>query len=254
VGGLTVVHALRARSPEVEIRYLGDTARLPYGTKSPHTVKKYALTCLNHLESLGPLSGLVVACNTASAHAVPAIRDYVGSRFPVWGVLEPGAESAAKSSKSGRIGVLATPGTITSGGYEQAIRRNRPDALVVSRPAALLVPLAEEGYTEGPVVDAVLSDYLSPLLDESIDTLVLGCTHYPLLKPAIQRWFREREEHILIVDSAQAAADRVCADYEVETAGQRGELLIMVTDGGKRFREIACRFLGETPLIREVDI
>jgi len=209
---------------------------------------------LSHLESLGPLSGLVVACNTASAHAIPAICEHVGGQFPVWGVLEPGAIKAATCSPSGRIGVLATPGTVQSQGYEKAICRERPDAVVISRSAALLVPLAEEGYSSGPVVEAVLSDYLPPLLAEGIDTLVLGCTHYPLLAPAIERWFLEREQKIDIVDSAQATAEVVRESFHGHATHNSENLLIMVTDGGERFREIASRFLGEDPEIREVDL
>ena len=178
----------------------------------------------------------------------------MAGRFPVWGVLEPGAKSAGLRSVSGNIGVLATPGTIESGRYEEEILRVRPQARIYSRAAALLVPLAEEGYTEGPIVNAVLSEYLAPMRETNIDTLVLGCTHYPLLAPAIASWFQERNHPIQIVDSALATAEAVAAAASTPDAVAKGSLSVMVTDGGTRFRNIATRFLGTDPRIQEIDL
>ena len=252
VGGLTVVRAIRRAAGHVAIRYLGDTARLPYGTKSPRTVVRYAIACVDRLLAEGPLDGVIVACNTASAHALDALREHLGTWPPVDGVIEPGARAAAELTTEGRIGVIATAGTVRSGRYEAAIRALLPGAAVVTCPAPLLVPLAEEGYTEGRVVDAVLDDHLEPLLDQGIDTLVLGCTHYPVLQPAIEAWFAARHHPVAIVDSATAVAREVSARFG--PGGARGPLDVQVTDAAERFVGVAHRFLDEPVELELVDI
>jgi glutamate racemase len=229
--------------PGLNIRYLGDTARLPYGTKSPQTVVRYAGGCVRKLLERGALSGLVVACNTASAHSLGPLRQLVD--LPVYGVIEPSAHVAVQTTKSGRIGVLATEGTVQSGRYQEVIRKMRPDVWVEMKSAPLLVPLAEEGYQSGPVVDAVLTDHLSGFLGSGIDTLVLGCTHYPMLETAIDAWFRSQGQEVTIVDSACAVAEWVRDRLNPETTAGRGNLEIMVTDAAARFQKIAERFLGE---------
>jgi glutamate racemase len=254
VGGLTVVRAIRRAAGNVSIRYLGDTARLPYGTKSPRTVVRYAIACVDRLLAEGPLDGVIVACNTASSCALPALREHLGPSPPVSGVIEPGARVAAERSRSGRIGVIATAGTVRSGCYEAAIRSILSDATVVARATPLLVPLAEEGYTEGAVVSAVLDDHLAPMLDHEIDTLVLGCTHYPVLQAAIEGWFAAHGRPVAIVDSASAVAREVASELGPGAAGSGGSLEVQVTDDAERFVEVATRFLEEPISLELVDL
>ena len=254
VGGLTVVRAIRRAAPTVSIRYLGDTARLPYGTKSPRTVVRYAIACVDRLLGEGPLDAVIVACNTASAHALDALREHLGPVPPVSGVIEPGARVAVERTKTGRIGVIATSGTVRSGRYEAAIRALLPEATVVARPTPLLVPLAEEGYAGGEVVRSVLDDHLGPLLDHDIDTLVLGCTHYPVLQDAIEAWFSARGRPIEVVDSASAVAREVATTQGSAEAGEPGALEVCVTDDAERFFTVASRFLDEPVSLELTDL
>src|SRR5277367_750407 len=202
LGGLTVVRALRAALPNEDIVYLGDTARVPYGTKGPATVVKYALGCARHLVGRG-VKAIVIACNTVSAVAPDRLR--IELDLPVLGVIEPGARAAVAATRNGKIGVLATNATIASGAYPRAVSAISTRAETVGQAAPLLVPLAEEGWTEGEVPRLAVRRYLEPLLRENIDVIVLGCTHYPLLRGVI-----ESEAHALmgdavtIVDSASA--------------------------------------------------
>ena len=182
VGGLTVVSALRQRLPGESILYLGDTARLPYGSKSPDTVTRYTRRNIEFLTERG-VKAVVVACNTASALALPTSTCM---DVPTWGVIEPGARKAAAVSR-GRVGVIATEATVRSDAYPQALRAIRPDLEILSQACPLFVPLVEEGWHDDPVTEEVAERYLRPLLDAGVDTLVLGCTHYPLLKPVLQR-------------------------------------------------------------------
>ncbi|RPH56342.1 glutamate racemase, partial [bacterium] len=181
VGGLTVVSALRRRLPGESILYLGDTARLPYGSKSPETVTRYTRRNIEFLTERG-VKAVVVACNTASALALPHLEPLV----PTWGVIEPGARKAAAVSR-GRVGVIATEATVRSDAYPRALRALRPDLKILSQACPLFVPLVEEGWHDDPITEEVAERYLRPLLDAGIDTLVLGCTHYPLLKPVLHR-------------------------------------------------------------------
>jgi glutamate racemase len=250
VGGLTVQKAVLERLPGLDTVYLGDTARVPYGSKSPEVVTQYSLRNARFLAAR-EIDLLVVACNTASAVALPALRAELG--IPVLGVVEPGARVAAQASRSGRIGVIGTPSTVASGAYQRAIRAERPEAEVVARACPLFVPLAEEGWTDADdeVVRAVARRYLAPLAEAAIDALVLGCTHYPLLKAAIAREL----PGVALVDSAEAVA----AEVERRVGGGGPERAashrFFVTDVPGRFLSVAERFLGR-PIDRaeQVDI
>jgi glutamate racemase len=237
-GGLTVQRALLAALPYADTVYLGDTARLPYGTKSAETVTQYSLRNARVL-ARHEIDLLVVACNTASAVALPALRAELP--IPVLGVVEPGARVAAHASRTGRIGVIGTAGTVGSGAYQAAIRRERPGAEVIARACPLFVPLVEEGWTdpEDEVVRGVIRRYIGPLRGDGVDTLVLGCTHYPLLEEAIAREL----PGVSLVDSARAIAAEVQARLPAEP-GREGEHRFLVTDSPERFLAVAGRFLG----------
>lgn len=247
VGGLTVLRALRRRLPQEAVIYLGDTARLPYGTKSGATVERYAVQATDHLVEQG-VKLLVVACNTASAHALPALRRRHPG-LPVIGVIEPGAAAACAASTRGRIAIIATEATVRAGAYERAIAALRPEARVVSAPAALLVALAEEGWVEGEIAAAVVTRYLAPLCrggSAAPDCLVLGCTHFPLLRPVIAKVVGPG---VALIDSGVAAAatvaERLAAEGRAAPAGSAATLRLLATDGAERFAALAARFLGE---------
>jgi glutamate racemase len=248
VGGLTVVRAVRAALPDEDIVYLGDSARVPYGSKSPETVTRYALGCARFLLSQD-VKLLLVACNTATAHALPALRSAL--TVPVIGAVEPGAEAALEASHTGQLGVIGTLGTIRSGAYEAAVRARDPSAVVTGEACALLVPLAEEGWTDDDVAFHVARRYLRSLADRApgIDTLVLGCTHYPLLSNVIALAAEQVFAHpVCLVDSAtaMAAAARTTLEARAERRppGSGGRLRCFVTDAS-RLGELAPRFLGE---------
>jgi glutamate racemase len=247
LGGLTVVRALREALPRERIVYLGDTARVPYGTKGPATVVKYALACSRHLVSRG-VKTLVIACNTVSAVAPDRLR--VELDVPVLGVVEPGARAAVAATKTGRIGVLATTATIDSGAYPRAVSQLSTRAEVVGQPAPLLVPLAEEGWVEGDVPRLAVRRYVEPLARAGVDVVVLGCTHYPLLRPTIEREVRSALGDAAVVDSARATADEV-RDFLRARGLVRPEsappapVQLLVTDVPRAFRDVAARFLGE---------
>ncbi|UCG74765.1 MAG: glutamate racemase [Gemmatimonadota bacterium] len=243
VGGLTVVHAIRERLPFESILYLGDTARVPYGPKSPETIRRYAAEAADFLLARG-VKLIVIACNTATARAA----EHVAARVPVpvIGVIEPGATEAVRRSRSGRIGVIGTQGTIESGSYERLIKQLRPGASVASAACPLFVALAEEGWVEGDVARLTAERYLGPLLREDIDTLVLGCTHYPLLKPLLA----DVASGVELIDSAEATALAVAreleaAGLEAEPTGRPVTARYFVTDDARQFGRVAQRFLGE---------
>lgn len=240
VGGLTVCRELIRHLPNEQFLYLGDTARVPYGTKSPATVTQYALEAAAFLCERG-IKLLVVACNTASAVALPRLRETF--KLPVIGVLEPGAR-AAVASGGRRIGVVGTEGTINSGSYRQALLALNPAALVFSAACPLFVPLAEEAWADHPATRQIAAEYLAPLLAEDIDTLVLGCTHYPLLQVAIRAAVGPG---VVLVDSAAATAREVAellASGGLAAAGATGSQRFFVTDVPTRFRRIGMGFLG----------
>lgn len=234
IGGLTVLAALERRLPGERFLYLGDTARLPYGTKSPETVTRYALRAASFL-SAHDVKLLVVACNTASAAALGAL--VAALPIPVIGVVEPGARQAASVARS-KVGVIATESTIASGAYPRALQEVRATLAVVSQACPLFVPLAEEGWLDHPVTREVARIYLAPLAAARIDTLILGCTHYPLLRGAIAA---VTGDGVRLVDSAEAVAERVAGELAargLEGRGGGGHRLL-VTDAAARFDRIA---------------
>ena len=280
VGGLTVLRALRAAMPDENFIYLGDTARLPYGTKSAETVVRYSLQCAAALIRRR-IRCLVVACNTASASALDALRAHHPT-LPVIGVIEPGAEAAVAASASQHIAVIATEGTVAGGAYQTAIHRLNPAARVTSRACSLFVSMAEEGWTEGPIAEAVARRYLNPIFGDPIsgdpifqsgeapDTLVLGCTHFPALAESIRAVLPEQ---VTIVDSAATTAAAVLR--QLRGAGARGgaaardgavsyadrsdpaapgAVYWLATDGAARFARVGSAFLGETLRAEAVEI
>jgi len=254
VGGLTVLRALRAVLPAEDFIYLGDTARLPYGTKSAETVARYSLQCAGALMARG-IRCLVVACNTASASALDTLRLRYPD-IPVIGVIEPGARAAVAASRSQHIAVIGTEGTISGGAYQAAIRRLNPAARVAALPASLIVALAEEGWTHGPIAEAVARKYLSPLFaagnGASPDTLVLGCTHFPALAGAIRNVL---PAEVRIVDSAETTAAMVVLHLAANHAsGAAGSVRWLATDGAARFARASSTFLGEPLHAAQIEI
>lgn len=237
VGGLTVHKAILERLPWLETVYLGDTARVPYGTKSAEVVTQYSLRNARFLVER-EVDALVVACNTASAVALPALRE--AFRIPVLGVVEPGARAAARASASGRIGVIGTASTIASGAYQRALQAERPGAEVVAQACPLFVPLAEEGWTDpgDEVVRATARRYLGRLSRAGVDTVVLGCTHYPLLRTAIAGELPGAR----LVDSAWAIAAELAERFPPAPGASAHRYF--VTDTPDRFLAVAERFLG----------
>lgn len=245
IGGLTVVRHLRRLLPGRHIVYFGDTARVPYGTKSSATVHRFAIEAARFL-SLFRIDHLVVACNTVSAVALHALaREFRG--LPVDGVIEPGAEAAVRATRNGRIGVIGTRGTVASGAYEAAIaaaaRRVGKRVRVDSVPCPLLVPLAEEGMTDTKAAREVLRGYLAPLKRRGIDTLILGCTHYPPFKPALRAAMGRR---VALIDSGEATARRLARALRGR-GGRQGSLECYVSDIPRQFEVIGRRFLGQRP-------
>ncbi len=245
VGGLTVLRAVRHRLPRESVIYLGDTARVPYGTKSPATIERYAVEDAAFLIEKG-VKMILVACNTASAMARERLREVF--TIPLLSVLGPGARMAAQVTRTGRIGVIATEATTESGAYERAIRESSGDRKVeiFSQACPLFVPLVEEGEINSQVIRIVAEQYLEPLRRKEIDTLVLGCTHYPLIKRVIGETIGE---DVTLVDSAEATADETAQLLEREGLLNRNSEDInsqfYVTDAAKRFHRIAERILGE---------
>lgn len=242
VGGLTVLKAIRHRLPNESLIYLGDTARIPYGTRSVATVTRYASEDAAFVESQ-KVKLIVVACNTASAIAARQLE--LECKVPVIGVIEPGARSAVRTTRNSRVGVIATEATIASQAYERAIVGASPGIEVVSRACPLLVPLAEEGWIEHPVTRSVVAEYLSDLCSSRIDTLVLGCTHYPILRRVITDVMGESVRYI---DSGEAVADEVALLLESRGLERRASSdpteKFYVTDAASRFGRIAELFLG----------
>lgn len=241
IGGLTVLAALRERLPAENFIYLGDTARVPYGTKSPETVIRYSLTIANYLRGEG-IKLLVVACNTASAHAMPALRDAFPD-LPIVGVVEPGAAAAVAASAAKRIAVLATEGTVRSGAYQRALEAHGVTG-AVGRACPLFVPLAEEGWGDDQVAELVARRYLEGLAAQGVDTAILGCTHYPLLKGTIARVLGPG---VALVDSAHTTAEAVAArlaEQGLARSEGSGAVRYLLTDGNVRFADVGARFLG----------
>lgn len=242
VGGLTVLREIMQVLPQEDTLYFGDTARVPYGTKSPETVTRYAGEIASFLIKRD-IKLLVVACNTASAVALPTLKRRLS--IPVVGVIEPGARRAVEVTRSGRIGVIGTAGTIRSSAYTRAIKRLKPDAEVLTRACPLFVPLAEEGWVDNQVARLTAQTYLHELKESSVDTLVLGCTHYPLLKPMIAEVMGPG---VTLVDSAEETARTVAAILTemslLRPPAETGNHYYYVSDIPAGFIRVGNRFLG----------
>jgi len=243
IGGLTVAKAIYDRLPCESTLYFGDTARVPYGPKSPETVRRYSLEILHWLLGQG-VKAVVIACNTSTAHALETLRD--ASPVPVVGVIEPGARAAVRASRGGPVGVIGTVGTIGSDAYARAIHAIAPAARVAQRACPLFVPLVEEGWFDHPAAELIAGEYLQPLRETAVDTLVLGCTHYPLLKPLLQRVMGPA---VTLIDSAQETASELARVLETrDLAVADGRPVVhrfAVSDDEARFRLVGARFIGE---------
>ena len=247
MGGLTVLRALSSRLPHEHFVYLGDTARLPYGTKSAETVQAYALQATRLLVGEG-VKMVVIACNTASAVALYVLQE-AWDPVPVIGVIEPGARAGVAATRNKRIAVIATEGTVKGGAYARAIRRLMADADVVQQPCQVFVALAEEGWAETPATLATAAHYLDPLFSgaDAPDTLVLGCTHFPVLAGAIRRTVGE---DIALVDSAETTAAAVAEALAKrnlameENVGDGPAIRFFATDSPERFARVGAIFLG----------
>lgn len=257
VGGLTVFRAVRDLLPDENIIYLGDTARVPYGTKSPDTIVRYTSMVATRLGQCG-IKMLVIACNTATSAALPYLREHFAP-LPVIGVIEPGAHAAAQATSNGRIAVIATEATIRGGAYQKAIGRILPDASVFAQACTLMVPLAEEGWLDGPLVEGIARRYLDPIFSQDTnewpDTLLLGCTHFPLLIKPLGNILGPR---VSIVDSASATAAAV-----KEELGRRNLLRLpcgiarkrfMTTDNPERFARTGSLFLGAPLSCSDIEV
>ena len=263
MGGLTVFKALAERLPAEDLLYLGDTARLPYGTKGRDTIIRYTLKAAQKLVDMG-VKMLVVACNTATAAALVTLREHFAP-LPVMGVVDPGAQAAAEASANGRIVVIATEATIAGGAYQKAIARIRPDAVVTGRACTLFVPLAEEGWMNGPLVEGIARRYLADIfsLEDNVapsgcstpDTLLLGCTHFPLLQEALQNVVGQQ---VRIVDSAATTALRVAEELRATNLLRQTDGLarysFLTTDNTTRFARTGSLFLGRNLTDGEVSL
>jgi glutamate racemase len=244
VGGLTVVQAMRELLPNEDILYLGDTARVPYGNKSPDTIIRYSREIMTYLRSKD-VKAVVVACNTASAHALAILQKE--SDIPVIGVIAPGVEAALAATRNGRVGIIGTQGTIQSDAYQGLLRKSRGDVVITAVAAPLLVSLVEEDWLSHPATQLILEEYFAPMKAARVDTVVLACTHYPLLKPLAQRVLGP---DVVLVDSAQNAAAALARKLEAEGLKRHvglktGQITICSTDAPAQFSRLAERFLGE---------
>ena len=253
MGGLTVMRALVERLPKESFVYLGDTARLPYGSKSADTIRRYAVQCANALMH-HRIKLLVVACNTASATALPVLAEAL-KPIQVLGVIEPGADAAVKVAPTGRIAVIATEGTVSGRAYERAIHARNPAAIVTQQACPLFVALAEEGLTEGPIVELAAKRYLDPLLaSASPECLVLGCTHFPVLKETIAKI---AGSGVKLVDSAETTAtavQRLLDQQELARTDGARTLRFLATDAPERFAHVGEIFLSAKIAPTDVDL
>jgi glutamate racemase len=255
IGGLTVLKEVRALLPFENIVYLGDTARVPYGNKSPYTVRRYALETALFLLAKG-IKALVIACNTSSALSLSILKKKLP--IPVFGVIDPAAHAAARQTKSKRVGVIGTKATVKSMAYERAVKRVDRHVHVMSQSCPLFVPLVEEGWEDTEIAHLVVRKYLTPLRDSGIDVLVMGCTHYPILQQTIRK---EVGPDVFIVNTGKETATRVRellgARGLLRPSG-RGESRYFVTDSPESFSELGGRFLGEpissVKLVKNLDL
>ncbi len=257
IGGLTVAAEIAARLPHEDIIYLGDTARLPYGTRSPQTIVRYAERATGLLLKY-PIKALVVACNTASAYSLDALR--AATDLPVLGVIKPGARAAVAGSRSGRMGIAGTEGTIRSGSYQQAIHALDPVVELVARPWPLLVPLAEEGWHDHAVARLALETYLSDFAELGVDTIVLGCTHYPVFKRLISEVLETTfgASDVALVDSAVAVTtdlQQLLMERDLEAPQRAGRRSFFCTDARERFERVGGHFFrGDLSSATVVDL
>lgn len=257
LGGLTVLKAISRLLPDERLIYFGDSGRTPYGTKSRETVVKYSFQNINFLLEYD-VKMIVIACNTASACSLSAVRSHYP--LPIVEVIEPGARAAAAATKNNKIGVIGTPATIQSGVYESALRRILPDCIFYGKACPLFVPLVEEGWWDNQICRSVIAEYLGPLKDSGVDTLVLGCTHYPLLQPAIQA---EMGEGVTLVNSASVVAQEV-RDVLTEKGlqapagagdGKHPAPLYFTSDSAVKFAELGSIFMNEVMTkVEKIDI
>ena len=241
LGGLTVAHAIMRQLPAESLIYFGDTARVPYGPKSPDTVRRYSREISAFLIEQG-VKAIVVACNTATAHALPTLRDELD--VPVIGVVEPGARAAVRATRTGHIGVIGTAGTIRSQAYDRAIRAENPEVRVTTLACPLFVPMVEEGWIDHEATHLIAEEYLAPFVKDPIDTLVLGCTHYPLLKPVIGEIVGRS---VRLIDSAEETAldaRRMLAANDLTAADREGAYRFIASDDPQQFLTLGRRFLG----------
>ncbi|RKZ35268.1 glutamate racemase [bacterium] len=240
VGGLTVVKEISRHLPQEDIIYLGDTGRYPYGPRSAEIVRKFSLQNARFLMGFG-IKVLIVACNTASSVALDELTEWI--TVPIMDVIKPGARAAVEVTRNGKIGVIGTVGTISSGAYQDIIMRLKPDSKVFTKSCPLFVPLAEEGWLDGEIPEKISRYYLNELQQKSIDTLVLGCTHYPLLKNVIQKVM---DENVQIIDSATALVEELknfLVGENLYSDSNQGQTKYFVTDAPQRFADIGTRFL-----------
>ncbi len=253
VGGLTVLKAIQEELPNENLVYLGDTARLPYGTKSPASIERYATQAAAKLQEQG-IKLLVVACNTASAVALGALQKALGP-LPVVGVVEPGATAAVAAHPGGNHLVLATEATVQLGAYTHAIVERDPSATVSEQACEMLVSLAEEGWSDGEIARAIVRRYLDESSEIAPDTIILGCTHFPLLKDTIRD---VADSDVTLVDSASTAAGVVRAALEADdatrVADSPGSLRLLATDGAMRFARVGGQFLGHELSYKDVEL
>lgn len=244
VGGLTVVRAVQRLLPAEDIVYLGDTARVPYGSKSPETIRQFADEDVRFLLSHG-VKAIVIACNTATAHALPALRENFD--LPIIGVIQPGVEATLADPETERIGIIATRGTIRSHAYQHALAQRRTGLIIHAQSAPLLVPLIEEDWLEHPATEAALHTYLDPMVAKGIDALLLACTHYPLLVPTLEAFL---PDEVRLVDSATTCAEHLAKLLDERSLAREsgeGELRIHLTDLSEEFEQLAQRFLARPP-------
>ncbi len=243
VGGLTVFDAIQKRLPNESLLYLGDTARVPYGNRSASTIRKYSANATRLLANEG-IKALVIACNTASAYAYEGLKDAYD--FPVVGVIEPAAEDAAKTSISGKIGIIGTRGTVSSQSYPKAIQSHRIDAVISQIACPLFVPLAEEGWKTHDVTKMIIDEYFTGFSDDELDVLVLGCTHYPIIRDAIETSIRCRFPNLKVLDCASSSAiklEHILTEQNLLADHTTPQYRFFATDDPARFQDNATAFL-----------
>lgn len=242
LGGLTVAKAILKLLPQEDIVYFGDTARVPYGTKSKDSIIRFSLQNADVLMER-QVKAVVVACNSSSSYALPALKRHV--KVPVLGVIGPGVRKALEMTRSGRVGIVATPATVNSGAYQKQLLKQRPSCKISVQACPLFVPLVEEGWFERGVTVSVAQEYLRPIQKANVDTLILGCTHYPLLKKTLRGILGP---DVFLVDSAQEVALELKSLLEKEgllnTVRHKSKNFFLVSDGPEHFRRLAAKFLG----------